>query len=128
MNMRRIAVVALLLAHAGCSKKSSPTTPEPEAQAASCDTVADRTITLLQQDGELQADRADELRGVVVGLCTDDAWPDTARTCMLDASDHRQLEDCAHQFLSDEAYRHAGNEMERVLDDSADGQVGLPPE
>ena len=123
-----IALLALLLAHTGCNKSASPTTPEPEAQSTSCDALADHAAALLQQDDEVAADRAGELRDVMVRVCTDDEWPEAARTCMRDATDHNQLEECAHQFLSDEQYRRAGDEMERVLDDSEDGQIGLPPE
>ncbi len=127
MVIRSVGVVALFLI--GCSSKPAPERAEPEEEwVASCDQMADRAATLLQQDAEVEADRAGEIRDAVLRLCNEDPWPNTARSCVMDANDHRALEDCAHQYLSDEQYRNVSNEIERILDDSDDGAIGMPPE
>lgn len=128
MNLRPGTMLALVLALAGCPKGSPDPVAEPEEQTVPCDAVADRAVALLQQDGEIPEGREGELRDTLVELCTSDEWPQTARTCVVEADDHRKLQDCAHQYLSDDAYRRAGEAMERALDESDDGNIGLPPE
>ncbi len=128
MNLRLGTTLALVLALAGCPKGSSDPVAEPEEQPIPCDAVADRAVALLQQDGEIPAGREGPLRDTLVELCTADEWPQPARSCIVDADDHRQLQDCAHQYLSDDAYRRVGEQMERALDESDDGTIGLPPE
>jgi hypothetical protein len=95
--MRTFLLVCLTVAACSGGHKPVAKTPPPPADpipvtgGPDCKTVADHLVTVVLADKlDQQAAAAPALRS----RCTDDKWPDTARSCFNTATDQGELDGC----------------------------------
>jgi hypothetical protein len=136
--MKRLTVIAMAagLALAGCSKKSSSTTPDPKekeevqeepevAAGPTCDDAADKIEVLLRAEmsDRIDGDQITELRGVVASHCASDGWSAEAIACISGAESGDQIEGC-EDTLTKEQSDAVDQEFERIL---SGGATDEPP-
>jgi hypothetical protein len=119
-----ILFAALALGLFGCPKKTTaPTDPiagddteEETASGPTCETAADNATAVMVREEEMEGGDPSDLRATVVRLCTEDAWPEALIACLTTGTESDQLEECAKQNLSPEAYERAGEAIEQAME------------